>query len=171
MHRHRLSRTRMRGGFLHSWLGDRLLDKALWTPTKESIARAWLVGFPITIVPFLPFQSVFACVAALFVRGNVLLCIALQFLSTPVTAPVHIPACYFVGELVRGREPGMVWRNVAQHPRELVSGDSVISVYLGAVVIGALVGAAGYALILGTWRKPMRLSGTRPPMPPPADPS
>lgn len=167
MHRHRLSRTRMRGGFLHSWLGDRVLHKSLWSPTKESIARAWLVGFPITVVPFLPLQSLFACLAALFVRGNLLLCIALQFLSTPVTAPVHLPACYFVGELVRGRQPAKVWRNVARHPRELASGDAVISLYLGAVVIGVLVGAGGYALILGTWRKKERVPGvSRPPMPP-----
>src|SRR5512145_1725446 len=82
MHRRRLSRTRLKGSRLHSWLGDGLINKSLWQPTRGSLARAWLVGFPITVVPFLPFQTVFACVAALFVRGNLLLWIALQFLSS-----------------------------------------------------------------------------------------
>src|SRR5215212_1143526 len=110
LHRQRLTRRHMRGGRMHSWLGDRLLDKSLWTPSAGSLARAWLVGFPITIVPFLPGQSVLAIVAALCVRGNVLLCVAIQFLSNPLTAPVQISACYFVGEVLRGADPREVWR-------------------------------------------------------------
>lgn len=153
MHRSRVSRSRLRGGFLHSWLGDRLLDKALWRPTRESLARAWLVGFPITVVPFLPAQTVFACLAALFVRGNLVLCIALQFLSNPFTAPVQLSACYFLGELVRGRPLSAVWQHISASPRELLSGDAAVSLFLGAVVLGALGGAAGYAIILRTWKQ------------------
>jgi len=152
MHHRRLSRTRMRGTFLHSMLGDRLLERSLWKPTRESLARGWLIGFPITVVPFLPVQSLIACVIALFCRGNLLLCIALQFLSTPLTAPVHLPFCYFVGELVRGRPPSVVWHEVMNTPKDLFSGDAVTSLYVGAVVVGVLGGLAGYALILRTWK-------------------
>jgi uncharacterized protein (DUF2062 family) len=152
LHRRRLSRTRMRGTFLHSLLGDRLLDRALWKPTRDSLARGWLIGFPITIVPFLPVQSVIACVVALFFRGNLLLCIALQFLSTPLTAPVHLPACYFVGEVVRGRRPSTVWHEVTNTPAAILSGDSITSLYLGAVIIGLIGGPAGYALIRAIWK-------------------
>lgn len=153
MHRRRLSRRGMRGTFLHNWLGDRILEKWLWKPTRDSLARAWLVGWPITVIPFLPGQSVFACIAALLVRGNLLLCIGLQFLSTPLTAPVHLPACYFVGEVVRGAHPVDVWREVRGKPQLLLTGHAVTSLYLGAVVIGMLGGAAGYAIIRGTWRE------------------
>ncbi len=163
MHRRRVSRRHLRGGLLHSWLGDRLLDKALWRPTRESIARGWLVAFPITVVPFLPGQLLFACLAALFVRGNVLLCIALQFLSNPATAPVQLPACYFVGEIVRGRSVSTVWQHVSSTPRDLLSGDAAVSLYLGAVVLGALGGAAGYAIIQGLWKKPVRKDDIMPP--------
>ncbi len=143
----------MRGGFLHRRLGDRVLDKALWRPTRESLSRAWLVGFPITVVPFLPAQTVFACIAAMFVRGNLLLCIAMQFLSTPLTAPVHLPACYFVGEVVRGRGFAHAWHSISVAPRDLLSGDAAVSLYLGAVVVGALGGAVGYAIIRQTWKR------------------
>lgn len=168
MHKHHLSRRRMRGGMLHSWLGDRVLDKALWRPTRDSLARAWLVGFPITIVPFLPFQTFFATVAALFVRGNLLLCIALQFISTPLTAPVHLPACYLMGELVRGHDIAAVWQHVTATPRDLLSGDAAVSLYLGSVVLGIMGGAAGYAILLRTWRHPKKAvkksaTGTRAP--------
>jgi hypothetical protein len=137
---------------MHSWFGDRLLDRALWTPNRGSLARAWMVGFPITMVPFLPGQSVIAAAVALLVRGNLLLCIGLQFLSNPLTAPVQLSACYLTGELARGRTPSGVWRHVAATPLDLLTGDAVISLYLGACVVGILGGAAGYAVILGTWR-------------------
>lgn len=149
----------MRGGRLHGWFGDRILAKELWLPTRGSLARAWLVGFPITVVPFLPGQSVFAAIAALMVRGNLLLCIALQFLSTPLTAPVHLPACYFVGEVIRGANPREVWNLAWNNPKILVTAHAVTSLYLGAAVLGMVGGVIGYAVILQTWRDRPRRKG------------
>ena len=156
LHRRRLSRSRLRGTWLHSWLGDRLLDRALWKPTRESLARAWLVGVPITMIPFLPVQSVFACVIALLIRGNLLLCIALQFLSTPLTAPVHLPACYLVGEVIRGRSILVVWHEVTRTPKNIFTGDSLTSLYLGAVVLGITIGVVGYFVLKNFWPLPHR---------------
>lgn len=156
MHRHRLSRNRLRGTWLHGRLGDRLLDKALWKPTRDSLARAWLIGFPITMMPFLPIQSLFACVLAVFLRGNLLLCIALQFLSTPLTAPLQLPACFFVGEVVRGRSPGTVWHQVTHTPGQMLTGDALFSLYVGALLIGVVVGVIGYALLKNYWILPLK---------------
>jgi uncharacterized protein len=153
LHRQKLSRRHMRGSRLHRWFGDRVLAKDLWLPTHQSLARAWLVGFPITVTPFLPLQSVFATIAALMVRGNLLLCIAMQFLSTPLTAPVHLPVCYFVGELVRGRGIARVWQGVTEETSSLLSGDAAISLYVGSVVVGVLGGVIGYAVLFHTWRR------------------
>lgn len=157
MHKQRLSRSRMRGTRMHRWLGDGILSKSLWQPTRGSLARAWLVGFPITIVPFLPAQSIFACIAAFMVRGNILLCIALQFLSTPLTAPVHLSTCYFVGEVVRGASPAKVWKDAKSAPKKvLLSAHAVTSLYLGAAIVGIIGGVAGYAIILKTWKEGAR---------------
>ena len=164
MHRQRFSRSRLKGTRLHSWLGDGLINKSLWQPTRASLARAWLVGFPITIVPFLPGQSILACIAALLVRGNLLLCIALQFLSTPLTAPVQLSTCYFVGEVARGASPAKVWREAKAAPKKvLLSAHAVTSLYLGAAIIGMIGGVAGYAIILQTWRDRPPGRNTRPP--------
>ena len=156
LHRGRLSRSRLRGTWLHLRLGDRLLDKTLWKPTRESLARAWLVGFPLTVIPFLPLQSVLACIVAVFVRGNLLLCIALQFLSTPLTAPVHLPACYFVGEVVRGNRPSEVWHKVTHSTLGVFTGDSLVSLYLGAVVLGVTIGLIGYFGLRKFWQMPLK---------------
>lgn len=156
MHRSRLSRQRLRGSLLHSWFGDRLLAKELWRPTRDSLARAWLVGFPITITPFLPVQSVFACIAALFLRGNLLLCIALQFLSTPLTAPVQLPACYFVGALLRGTPVDEAWHRIVHEPGTLLRPHEFGTLYLGALVVGVIGGILGYVILQGTWRERLR---------------
>jgi uncharacterized protein len=155
----------MSGTWLHARFGDRLLDKALWRPSRESLVRAWLVGFPITMMPFLPVQSVFACIVAILIRGNLLLCIALQFLSTPLTAPVHLPACYFVGEVVRGRSPAAVWREVTDSTAEVFTGDSLLSLYLGAAVLGIVIGVLGYFLLRNFWRLPSKKSPPSQPEP------
>ena len=140
-------------------LGDGIISKALWVPTRGSLARAWLVGFPITAVPFLPGQSILAAVAALAVRGNLLLCIALQFLSNPLTATIQLPACYFVGEVVRGVSPREVRHHAwnAKWTEEYAQGFK--SLYLGAVIIGIVGGVIGYAIILHTWRDNQRRKG------------
>lgn len=170
LHRRKLSRHKLRGGKLHSWFGDRLLDKSLWSPTRESLARAWLVGWPITVVPFLPGQSVLAVIAALMVRGNLLLCIGLQFLSNPFTAPVQLTSCYFVGELVRHGSFTQAWKHAQNKPLDHIA-EAAKSLYLGAIIIGILGGAAGYGVIQRTWReRPRRIktpaSGdSKPPIP------
>lgn len=158
LHHQKLSRRHIRGSRLHRWFGDRILAKELWRPTPHSLACAWLVGFPITVIPFLPLQTVFATIAALMVRGNLLLCIALQFLSTPLTAPVHLPLCYFAGELVRGRGFARVWQGVTEETSGLLSGDAAISLYLGSAVVGILGGVIGYAVVYQVWKyRPVRV--------------
>lgn len=154
LHRQQMSRSRLKGGWLHAQLGDGVLHKSLWRPTRGSLARSWLVSFPITMVPLLPGQTIFAAVAAFAVRGNILLAIAVQFLSNPFTAPVHLPACYFVGELLRGHRPGDVFRQAWETPRDLFSGSAAVSLYLGAVVLGLFGGLAGYVLISRYWPEP-----------------
>lgn len=151
LHQRSLSRQKLKGTFLHSQLGDRLLDKNLWMPTKRSIARAWLIGIPITTIPFLPAQSVIAGICGFFGRANLILCIGLQFLSTPLTAPVHLPACYFVGRVARGELPSDAWRHIVENPSSVWSSEALFSLYLGSIILGPLVGLIGYGFILLVW--------------------
>jgi len=151
LHRRRLSRQGLKGSFLHSRLGDRLLDKSLWMPTRASLARAWLIGVPITMIPFLPAQSLIAGLCGFFGRANLLLCIALQFVSTPLTAPVHLSACYFVGRVARGESPFEVWHHLMAAPGEIWSSAALFNLYLGSVILGPLIGLLGYAAFMLLW--------------------
>jgi uncharacterized protein (DUF2062 family) len=178
LHQRSLSRRSLRGSFLHSKLGDRLLDKSLWMPSKSSIARAWLIGIPITTIPFLPAQSVIAGVCGFFGRANLILCIGLQFLSTPLTAPVHLPACYFVGRVIRGESPVETWHLLMQDPGRVWSSEALFSLYLGSIVLGPVVGLIGYGVIMTLWpehlprlRRPRRAASGGEPVTPPDSPT
>jgi uncharacterized protein (DUF2062 family) len=159
LHRKKLSRKSMRGGFLHSKLGDRILDKSLWRATPDSIARAWLIGMPVTMIPFLPGQSIIAALLGFTFRANLLVCIGLQYLSNLGTAVVQLPICFFVGRLVQGNSPATVWDEVAErdwksvieHPTSLAR--DLIPLFLGSIILGAAIGVIGYLLILNWGRR------------------
>jgi uncharacterized protein (DUF2062 family) len=159
LHRKKLSRKSMRGGFLHSKLGDRILDKSLWRATPDSIARAWLIGMPVTMIPFLPGQSIIAGVLGSMFRANLLVCIGLQFLSNFGTAVIQLPLCFFVGRLVQGNRPSTVWdevsardwKSVFEHPAQLAG--ELIPLFLGSIILGAAIGVIGYLLILNWGRR------------------
>jgi len=155
-----LSRRKLRGGFLHSRFGDRLLERQIWVPTRDSLAVAFLIGLPVTMIPFLPLQSLAACALAFWLRGNLPVTFFLQFLSTPATAIVHLPLCYLVGKLVLGADLAAEWERVWADPMGVVSRGSLGALYLGAVVLGPLTGVAGYLLTKFFWReKPIRGAG------------
>jgi len=153
LHRQNLSRKKMHGGFLHTRLGDRMLDKQLWLASPRSLARAWLIGFPVTSIPWLPFQSVIAGVLGFTFRANLLLCIGLQYLSNPFTAIFHLPPCYFVGKLMLGSSLSHTWtevttrdwKSVFHHPSKLA--HDLVPLYLGAITLGTTIGIIGYFAI------------------------
>jgi uncharacterized protein (DUF2062 family) len=135
LHQWGLSRQKLRGGFLHTRLGDRFLEREIWIPSRQSLARAFLVGVPITMIPFLPLQSVFACGLALWLRANLPVTFLLQHLSNPLTAVIQLPLCYLTGRLILGADLSADWDLVWSDPMGIVSRGSLGALYLGAVVL------------------------------------
>lgn len=165
LHRWGVSRHKLRGGFLHSKLGDRVLESELWIPTRESLARAWLVGIPVTTVPFLPGQTIVACAIGFLVRANLPVCFLLQYLSNPATAFIQLPACYFTGRYIIGLfssqpMPSLqaTLRTLEAHPFSVALwGEGAFALYLGGFVLGPLLGLFAYGLTHLLWKeKPKR---------------
>ena len=148
-----ISRRKLRGGRLHGMLGDRFLERDLWVPSRESLARAWLVGMIVTSVPFLPLQSVIACAIGFLLGANLPVCFLLQYLSNPATAVVQVPACVLVGRLLMGGNVGALLTQIHRDPMSVMSSDNLVALYLGAIVIGPILGVAGYFLTHLIWRE------------------
>jgi uncharacterized protein (DUF2062 family) len=159
-----LSRQKLRGGFLHSKLGDRILERELWIPDRESLARAWLVGMPVTAIPFLPGQSLIACAIGFFVRANLPVTFLLQYLSNPATAIFQLSACYFTGNLVLGTSPkeliqlvhskvdGFMASPSLREALHAISWHDLATLYLGSVILGVALGLLGYSATHLLWR-------------------
>ncbi|HEY0945052.1 MAG TPA: DUF2062 domain-containing protein [Opitutaceae bacterium] len=162
LHRWGVSRRKLRGGFLHSKLGDRILHRELWIPNRESFARAWLVGMVVTMIPFLPLQTVIACVIGFMVGANLPVCFILQYVSNPATAVVQLPASYVVGCFVLGRDVGAALHRVRTAPSSLLSGETFGVLLLGSIVLGLVFGLAGYFLTQLLWVDRVRKKPVRP---------
>ncbi|PTY05303.1 hypothetical protein DB346_01675 [Verrucomicrobia bacterium LW23] len=153
-HKWGISRKKLKGSWLHQRFGDIVMDKNLWTLRRESLARAWLVGVPVTTIP-MPGQTIVAGALCLYVRGNMPFAFALQFASTPLTAPIHLPPCYIVGNFLMGRKlwPDNVPADMSQLPFFLWNEglQAILPLYLGAIVLGILMGVIGYGAIRLFW--------------------
>ncbi len=164
LHRWGISRKKLRGGFLHSKLGDRILERELWIPDRESLARAWLVGMPVTTIPFLPGQSIIACSIGFLVRANLPVAFLLQYLSNPATAIFQLSACYFTGNLVLGTSPKELVHIVNHKVSGFMASPSIMealhalslrdfaTLYLGSVILGLGLGLLGYFGTHLLWR-------------------
>ena len=174
LHRWGISRRKLRGGFLHTRLGDRVLERELWFPSRESLAKAWLIGMPVTVIPFLPLQTVIACGFGFYFRANLPVCFILQYLSNPATAIFQLSACYFVGRLLFGESPTVIVHHVEHIVNAFaaakswedyisdISGKEFVALYLGGIVLGFALGLMGYGLTHLIWRENPR----RKPKPP-----
>ena len=161
LHQRGFSRKKLKGGFIHRFLGDGALAKDLWSFQSESVARAWLIGVLISIIPLLPGQSLIAVPLAVLFRANVPVAFALQWLSNPLTAIIHLPACYYFGCLVLQMTPSGAFSDSVK----LVSSkgwtalgefsfrDVIVPLYTGALALGLLISVVGYFLIRAYWPK------------------
>ena len=147
LHRKGFSRKKLRGGFLHRWIGETLFLKSLWTPQKNAIARAWLIGCLIATSPFFGFHFLIGLSLAIILRANLPLTIILLFTTNPFTAPFFYSFAFLLGCLILNQpfhsfrfEASLTWIYQAGLP-----------LILGCSTIGLGFGVSGYFLILKWW--------------------
>ncbi len=81
--------------------GTLLHDPNLWHLNRRSVAGAFAVGLFMAWVP-VPFQMLLAAAAAIPLRVNLPLSVALVWFSNPVTMPFLYPGAYFLGKWILG---------------------------------------------------------------------
>ena len=87
-----------------SMFGDWLHDPNLWHLNRRSAAGAFAVGMFFMWVP-VPFQMVLAAGAAILVRTNLPLSVALVWITNPVTIPPMFYFAYKLGSWIVGVPP------------------------------------------------------------------
>jgi len=131
--------------------GPRLLDSALWHLNRHSVAKAFMVGMLCAFIP-VPFQMILAAAAAIFVRANLPISVALVWLTNPLTMPPIFYICYKLGAWVSGLESKEIALDL--DVEALSAQLSLIwePFILGCAIMGISAGFVGYFGIHMMWR-------------------
>jgi uncharacterized protein (DUF2062 family) len=131
--------------------GTLLHDPNLWHLNRRSVAGAFAAGLFTAFIP-VPFQMAIAGAAAIVLRVNLPISVALVWVTNPVTMPPLFYLAYKVGAALLGRPPqpfhfelSLAWL-----------GNGLLANWepflLGCFVVGAASAATGYFLVRTLWR-------------------
>ncbi|MFJ5239627.1 DUF2062 domain-containing protein [Pseudomonas neuropathica] len=133
------------------FLGKLLHDPNLWHLNRHSVARAMAVGLFAAFLP-IPAQMLVAAALAVTVRGNLPIAVSLVWLTNPITMPAVFFCTYQAGAFLmdvpaRHLPDELTW--------EWISGElSTLwqPFLLGSVVVGLVLGALAYCIVMMYWR-------------------
>ncbi|MGE4570248.1 MAG: DUF2062 domain-containing protein [Gammaproteobacteria bacterium] len=122
------------------WLDKHLQNPCLWNWNRKSISKAFAVGLFCAFLP-IPFQMVVAAALAVVFSANILLSVALVWVTNPITMG---PIFYFLYKL------GCIVLDTQIDPNFTFSWDylrEVIASGLPALLIGSLMVASTSAIV------------------------
>lgn len=141
-------------------MGERLFDPKVWKPDRWSVARGLALGVFIALTPTLGVQLVLTALLAYALRVNLPVALAACWITNPATAPVIYALEFRLGLWLSGP---VVDTEGTGGLRQLVA--SVRPLWVGSLVAGTFAAAAGYGLVLATWRFLAGRPRRRPPEP------
>jgi len=121
--------------------------------SPEQVAWGAAVGFFVAMTPTMGIQTLLAVPIAAFFRINKVAAAATVWLTNPVTAPFIYGFNYMVGAKLLGYPLKSVFFSNPSWETFWYSSKSVfVSLMVGGILSGIVVGVAGYFLTLGTVR-------------------
>lgn len=126
----------------HKWLRflhRHMHHEFLWRFDQKGMAKAAMIGLFMCMMP-MPFQMIPAAVLALFLRANLIIAVALVWVSNPVTMLPMLYGAYLFGCWLLGQTPilhdsDIVWHEIYLHLHTIF-----LPLMLGCVLIGLLSG-------------------------------
>ena len=143
--------------FLRRVFGQPLLNPDLWHLSRNSVAWAMSIGLFMAWVP-VPFQMVLAAGAALLMRCNLPVAVAMVWVSNPVTmAPLYFSA-HRLGGWMLDRPPGDFRIELSLRWLFEELGKVWEPLLLGCFVLGLASAVLGQILIRLVWRAHIMVS-------------
>ncbi len=134
-----------------SIFGNLLHEPNLWHMNRKSVSMAFMVGLFFMWVP-LPSQMILAAGAAILLRCNLPISVALVWITNPVTMPAMFYAAYILGNWMLGLPPSNIefeasfdW--IAQQMEAIWQ-----PFLLGCLTLGIISSSLGYVGIRLIWR-------------------
>jgi len=131
--------------------GTLLHDPNLWHLNRRSVSGGFAVGLFMAFLP-IPFQMVAAAGAAIALRVNLPLSVALVWLTNPVTIPPVFYFAYRVGAWILRIPPQPVEVQLSFDWLLMELEQVWQPLLLGSLVCGVIAASVGYAGIRLIWR-------------------
>jgi len=133
------------------FLGDRLHNPNLWHLNRRSVAMAFAVGLFVAWIPT-PGQMIIAAIAALFLRANLPVSVALVWITNPLTMPPMFYFAYLLGLKMLGEETSNIDMEFTVDSVMSSLGDIGGPFLLGCLILGIISSITGYFVIKSIWR-------------------
>ena len=134
-----------------SIFGKWLHEPNLWHLNRKSVSMAFLIGLFVMWIP-LPSQMIIATGAAIVLRGNLPISVALVWITNPLTMPPMFYAAYLLGNNLLGTPPST---NKFEASFDWIA-HQMSTIWqpflLGCLVLGILSAIVGFAGIRLLWR-------------------
>ena len=143
--------------FLGRVFGQPLLDSDLWHLSRNSVALAVSIGLFMAWVP-VPFQMVLAAGAAILVRCNLPVSVAMVWVSNPVTVAPLFFAAHKLGGWTLDRPPGDFRIELSFRWLFEELGKVWEPLLLGCLVMGLASAVLGQIVIRLVWRAHVMVS-------------
>ena len=134
-----------------SIFGKLLHEPNLWHMNRKSVSVAFFVGMFIMWVP-LPSQMFLAAGAAIIVRCNLPISVALVWITNPLTMPPMFYAAYVLGNWLLGLPPSNIEFEASFEWLEQEMKVIWQPLLLGCFTLGLFSGTAGFVTIRLLWR-------------------
>ncbi len=138
------------------FLGHLLHEPNLWHINRHSLSIGMAVGLFCALIP-LPFQTLWAALMAIMLRGNLPLAAVLVWLSNPLTTPPIYYVSYELGALMMGISVKPIDFSMSS---DLLSSswwiETIGAVWepwlLGLMTLSVLCALVGYLVVQWLWR-------------------
>lgn len=131
--------------------GQAIHDPQLWHLTRYSVAHAFSLGLFCAFIP-VPFQMLLAAGGAILFRANLLLSVALVWVTNPLTMPFIFGFAYYVGTLFIPSSQETIKFELTWE----WLGSSLVDIWqpflFGCLVCGIVAAVLGHVAIRLFWR-------------------
>lgn len=134
-----------------SRFGTRLHDPNIWHLNRRSVSGAFAVGLFLAFFPF-PSQMILAAGAAIWLRVNLPISVALVWISNPLTIPFLVWMCYQIGAWTMNIPHSDINFEFSAEWMGEALRDIWQPLLLGALMTGTTLAVIGYFGIHLLWR-------------------
>lgn len=133
------------------FLGSRIRNPNLWHINRHAVSKAVSIGLFMAWIP-MPFQMVPAALLAFFFRANMVISVALVWVTNPLTMPPIFYFSYKIGAMVLHMPLKKIQFEISWEWLWYNFSSIAVPLYVGSIICGILLALIGNLAVRVVWR-------------------